>query len=460
MPRRVQDIIPSNRRSIRDIPTVTVPTRASRSEDYQKTQKKEKYTEKGESIKIHKEHVEKHAEHVPIETKQKKRRSRSFAPIILSVFGCIVIIAGIAFMMSSHFASATFTLAPRVLSVAVNSTYTIPSARPGVFGYEIISMTSTASTTIAATQGSYTETKSQGTVVIYNAYSQSSQRIVAGTHLSNDSGLVYRLMNSVVVPGYTGSGSTILPGSITTSIIADVVGQQYNISRSDSLSDFKIISYKGTPKYSGFYARLTGDMTGGFAGVRTVIAPTLLASTTALLQNKLITSLQNSLLSTVPEGYVMYPRAYSSIFTKPVVTPQDSTTAHLNISATLFGIIFKKIDFAQFLSGASSTATFGTLGYSTSGIESLSFVFSNQKEFSPAKKSDVIARVNGSLVLVGAIPMNTLKQELTGVSLSHTADILKKYSFVIDIAHSGAEITPPWISSVPKDIRQITINLK
>ena len=440
MPRRVQDIIPSNRRSIRDIPVdrvVDIPKKIN------KKQEQEVILDKPEP-------------------KKKRKNSRSLS-WFLGILGIVVVIAGIAFGISGHFATATFNLVAKVLPVSINGTYIIPSTSStssGTFGYEVVSLSGTASTTVAANQGSFTQTKAQGSITLYNSFSSQSQKIVAGTRLANNSGLVYRLTSSVIVPGYITSGVTAIPGSINGSIIADQAGNQYNISGSDSISDFKIIAYKGTAKYSGFYGRLNGDVSGGFSGTQTVVVPTLLASTTATLQSKLTSDLLNKIKVSIPVGSVMYPNIYSTSFTNPVVSTIDSKTAKVSVTSTLYGIILNKNNLAKFLAGASSTNMFGALGYTEPNIESLSFSFANQKDFSVLKKTNLITRVNGSFNLVGVIPTNALKQSFAGISIGSTGDILKKYAAVIDILHSSAEINPPWVSTVPTDQNRITINIK
>jgi hypothetical protein len=243
-------------------------------------------------------------------------------------------------------------------------------------------------------------------------------------------------------------------------MIAEKAGADYNISRSDTISDLKIAAYKGTPKYTAFYARLANDITGGFVGTRTIVSPTLLASTTAQVQNDLITDLQSRLMSTVPEGYVMYPGVYAKSFGAPVVTSLSSKTANVSVNATLYGVMFKKVDLARFLGGASSTALFGSQGYTTPDIDAITFTLANQKDFSPLKKTNLAARINGSFELVGSIPVNTIKQAFAGVSLSKTRDVLKKYVSVIDLAQSTGEINPPWVGTVPSDQNRITIVIK
>ena len=100
---------------------------------------------------------------------------------------------------------------------------------------------------------------------------------------------------------------------------------------------------------------------------------------------------------------------------------------------------------------------FGTIGYNTNDIDSLSVIMANQSDFSPAKKTNLLARINGSFTLSGSIPVTTLQQSFAGSSISKTAEILKKYASVIDLVHSSVEINPPWVSTVPVDQNRITI---
>ena len=461
MPRRVQDIIPGNHRSVRDISTPKVSKHEAAPRATSSELKKEKKDQA--VIKIHREHTpdeieEKESPTPPI----RRRKHRSGFPWIIGILGVVIIFAGLAFGISGHFASATFNLVPKVQSINVNGTYIIPSitSTSSPFGYEIVTLSGVASTTVSAVQGAFTQTKAQGSIKIYNTFSSQSQRIVAGSRLSGASGLVYRLTSSIIVPGYTTSGSNIVPGSITTTMIADQTGSQYNISGSDLVSDFKFVEYKGTPKYNGLYATLVSTVAGGFSGTRVVIAPNLLASTTLLIQKNLSANLRAQLGSNIPTGYVMYPGVYGSTFASPVVSSLNSTTAQISAGVTVYGIIFKKINLAHFLSAASSTNMFGTSGYITPDIDNLSVSLANPKDFSPITRTNLVAHFSGTFTMVGSIPVDTLKQSFLGISLSQTASILKKYSNIIDISHSSAEITPPWVGTVPNDPKRVTINVK
>src|SRR5208337_1616852 len=66
--------------------------------------------------------------------------------------------------------------------------------------------------------------KAQGTITIYNAYSSSQQTLVAATRFVTPAGKIFRLVNSVVVPGAAVTNGQIVPSSIAVPVVADQVG--------------------------------------------------------------------------------------------------------------------------------------------------------------------------------------------------------------------------------------------
>ena len=68
-------------------------------------------------------------------------------------------------------------------------------------------------------------------------------------------------------------------------IYAAGAGEEYN----STPLDFEILVFKGTPKYSKFYARSKGDITGGFKGKSPVVSSlnkiTVISELKATLEN-------------------------------------------------------------------------------------------------------------------------------------------------------------------------------
>ncbi len=114
-----------------------------------------------------------------------------------------------------------------------------------------------------ASNKKYVERKAAGEIVIYNNFSSVSQTLVATTRFAAPDGKVYRLDNTVTVPGAESVGGKLTPSSIRAAVTADAPGEKYNLSPGVK---FRIPGFEGSAKYNGFYAELKDPLSGGFIG--------------------------------------------------------------------------------------------------------------------------------------------------------------------------------------------------
>ncbi len=465
MPRRVQDIVPNKHRSIRDIPvernSVTAPIQPPKERGALKLVPKlhAKTSDVRPAIKetlVHDVTVNKEASVIPPNHKKKKIGSKKWLYILM---GIVIVVAGVGYVASVYFSYATFVIVPKIVPISVNSTYIAQNiSSKDSLTYELAVVKGGESVSVIASDGPKISTSAKGKVTLHNSYSDKSQRLIAGTRLSDVTGRIYRLTSSVVIPGYTSSGGKTIPGSIVTSITADQPGDSYNITKSDIVSDLKIVAYKGTSKYENMYGRLATDIIGGFVGVQKMVTPTTLASTTARLQSKITASLIEEISRTIPEGYIFYSGAYVTSFGTPTVSGIDSKSATVTLQGNVYGILFKRIDLIKRVAGDQALSTFDTFAYDTPGLESLDFSIANQKDFSPTKKNTLIIKLKGDFMFVGSVPVEELKSKFAGLSLTETETVLRGYKPVIEIEKSSGEITPPW-SKVPSNPNKISIEV-
>jgi len=101
--------------------------------------------------------------------------------------------------------------------------------------------------------------KAQGSVVIYNSFSNSPQTLIATTRIQTGDGKVFRLVKTITVPGMSGSGSEAKPGAISADVVADQPGEAGNIDP----TTFAISGFAGSPKFDKFSVKSTSAMTGG-----------------------------------------------------------------------------------------------------------------------------------------------------------------------------------------------------
>lgn len=92
--------------------------------------------------------------------------------------------------------------------------------------------------------------RAQGTLKITNNYSSEPQALVATTRFESASGKIYRIQESISIPGN---------GSVEAVVIADGSGESYNMNE----GNFTIPGFKGSDKYEKFTATITKPITGG-----------------------------------------------------------------------------------------------------------------------------------------------------------------------------------------------------
>lgn len=151
--------------------------------------------------------------------------------------------------------SAAFTL-------TVDKDIASVGAEKDLIPAEIFSLEKEKSQQFAATGKKETESKAQGTIKIYNAYSSEPQTLVRTTRFLSKQGKLFRIPETVVVPPAKVDNGEITPTYVEAKVNADEPGADYNIDP----SRFTIPGFKGSPKYDGFYAVSEEAMTGGQVG--------------------------------------------------------------------------------------------------------------------------------------------------------------------------------------------------
>lgn len=445
MPRRVQDIVPGDRRSIRDIPLKDGLD--SENHKPEKTHRKSQHEapestkDKGIEIPIHRmsvtpSHTEKH---------HKKKGSNWILITIIS----LIVIGASGWIASTYFSSATFTIVPKRYPVSINGTYIAQVTAGSPLTYELSNVEDTASVVVSATESATVSTKAQGKVTLFNANSQ-AQQLVAGSRLSSDGDHVYRLKSSLTVPAKSASG----PGTIVTDIIADKAGESFNIKSSGSVADFKFLGFKGTFRYDTVYARLNSDITGGFVGSKKIVPQATLDSTAKSLQAELTQKLLDQAKSQIPEENITYDNVHVISFSTPTLGGDDPTSATVTVKGTLNVISFNKKQLIERLVEKDTLSSFGSFTYNSSGLENLDVSIANTKDFSIQKKNSLILRIKGNIDIIGNIPVEEIQSKLAGISLTETKEVLKPYSPVIETG--SGELIPPW-SKVPTDPKRISI---
>ncbi|MGB8816185.1 MAG: hypothetical protein WCC74_03090 [Minisyncoccia bacterium] len=445
MPKKIiQDIIVRKikKTNLTKEPMVNIPIRI---QEPRISQFEKKDAEIIEKVRIFETRVHHHDEPEKIH-----KNGQRFMWILTVVFVVILI-----FITSSYFSSATVLVTPKSFETSASSTVIISSSPQLGLNYQLVTIESEMSETIIADSEAHVERKAKGTVILYNNYTTVTQRLISNTRLESTDGKIYRIKNSVDIPGYKIIKGVRTPGSASADVVADAVGAEYNIKISDFKGDFKIYAFKGTPKYDAYYGRIYTDIVGGFVGTEKIISNDKLTKARAQISEKLKIDLISKVQSTKPLGFDLLPGSY---FIEDRIEDDDNTAVDSYIVKTksiLRAFLFKNSNLAtliasQKIKGFSKTDNVYIKWGDNSSVSI------KGKTSKPWEEQTLSMNISGIAQIVWNYDADDLKKTLVGLNKKDVADIIKN-KFINSISNVKFTIRPEWNSSFPDKIDKIKI---
>lgn len=392
------------------------------------------------------EYMHQHQEEVEIPHRRSRRRSRRRLWVLGA--GVVLVCAFGGLLLSTVFAGATVTVEPKVVEVEAPATLQAQLNAPvGVLSYQNISATRSASQSVAAAGTQKVSRPASGVITISNTYSSASQRLIANTRFEAPDGKIYRVRESVTVPGMSGSAA----GTVTATVYADSPGAEYNRT---APTTFTIPGFKGDPRYSKFAARSEGAISGGFVGDEPAVASADLAAAKTALQKDVDAAARAAAAAEIPEGYVAIPGTLQVNFADIVQEAGENKTAKLTLSATATGAIVRQGDLA------SAIARRSVEGYQTSeavlfgDVSNLSL---NASSSSKLLEGTLTLNLSGKATLVWQFDQVALKQALVGKGKNEFQTVIE--SFQPAVKKADASIRPFWQGKFPDDAGKISIKI-
>jgi hypothetical protein len=294
--------------------------------------------------------------------------------------------------------------------------------------------------------------KATGTITIYNNFSKDIQRLIKNTRFENKDGLIYRIDRSVDVPGKKTVNGQVVPGSIDVVVYADEAGEKYNIGP----SDFTIPGFKSDAnRFTSFYAKSKGDISGGYSGVTSVLSDAKQKSVRAEMRAEIEKSVLAEANSKVPEGKIFPNGAYTIEFESLPLEFKGGTNVDVKEKAVVNFFAFDKdvwdkniVSKTIFLNSSS------TVPVSVSGNE---LVFSWKKR-PKIDSPEIDFRISGNASFVWDIDSDSLASEVAG----RTRSEIKQNIFPDhdEIVSAEAVLTPVWMIHFPSDPKKIDIKVK
>lgn len=383
----------------------------------------------------------------------KKHRNRNSGglkkwPLISGIIGVVVII-----LLFLSFSGIEVTIYPKEVTTTINSELqakNVSKGDSGPLGFTIMEVAEESSRTVNATGEEQITEKAFGKIVIYNEYTEEPQRLVKNTRFESPKGLIYRILESVIVPGLKkNSNGDVVPGSIEVEVFADEAGEKYNTAK----TDFKVPGFKDLPQYDGFYARSSTEINGGFDGIKKIVSQSDRSSAEAELRKELEEKLKNSSKEGVGAGLLAFSDPSMQIYE---VSDKESSGDKVVIG--MKGISRVVILEASQLSNSLALASIGSFDIESESvlirnINDLSIkVLANDSSTSPESLS---VSVSGQVQFVWQTDLDNLAKSLAGTEIRNLKQQLEAFSSISKVEVSKKAFWKRNFPSNPDDINLV-----
>ena len=433
----IQDVVVKNRRSIRQI-SIDKGRRRTRNWEnrIEENEPEEKKTE-------------------PIHSERGKKFKKRNAPKMVIWTVALLSIIFLLFSVTSFFSTATVTVVPKIARVALDDSYMArKNALPGELQFEVMTLQKKMSKQLEATETENAEIKAKGKIVVYNNFSAASQRLIINTRFESEKGLIYKIPESITVPGVKIVGGKKVPGSIETEIFADESGDKYNMKVSDLKGDFKVAGFKGDKKYDYFYARLKTDIAGGQSGLVKKVPAKILAEARNELKASIKSELLKEAFATKPQSSVLFADAYYIDFISLPDASSDPGKVEINESAALYGIIFDEAKLSSYVAKEKIRSEYDGAPVNLILDDNAAVSISSNSKTKIWESDSLNLSLKGGANIVWIYDNALLQKSLAGQRKSSLNSILSSFQGITEMR---AEVRPYWKRSFPNKAEKIKI---
>lgn len=352
----------------------------------------------------------------------------------------IIFVVGIVTTISLYtyvFNKATITFIPKKEDVDVNKSFVLSSVKddPGAIYFELATTSVSKTKSLPLSENKKVEMKATGKIMIYNNFDSVPQKLIKNTRFESSNGKIYRINDSVTIPGKKGDK----PGSVEATIYADSYGSEYNILA----TDFTIPGFKGSPRYKGFFARSIGNISGGNSGDKPLVSASDLNSAKDELALELEKTIKDQMKDVKRDGfYGLYDNiqiAYTDN-SQDLKSGNDST---YKVTATGYLVFVDKSKLAKNI--ASLIREYSEEDVKLIYEDTMKFSFKDLTDLT--KDKNILTLIEGNPRVVYVADESKIKGLLKGKDRDSFASVMKGISAV---EKAEIDFSPFWLSSFPK----------
>lgn len=365
----------------------------------------------------------------------------------------VIIVAG--FVVNVMLGGADVTIYPKVKDISVQSdltAYTNPPAN--MLGYELLTLEATSEKQVKASGKEKVSKQSEGKIFVYNTKSTVPQRLIKNTRFETTKGLIFRIKESIEVPGAKkDEKGNLTPGSISADVFSDGTGDQYNIPP----QRFTVPGLKNTDQYDNVYAESTSQFAGGFEGDKYIIDDTELSTAKQALNLELRNTLLERLKTERPAGFVIYDDSVTFAFDTLPAAEYGDSLATIKEKARLQVPMFKESDLSSFLAKSTIPDYSGEI-VTLKDPKTLTFAYDNATTTTSdiAGNTELSFTLKGTTRLIWKIDEKKLQSDLVSLKRADATKVLGGYAA---IREAKADVRPFWKSNFPSNVKDISIHI-
>lgn len=381
-----------------------------------------------------------------VDGNKKKGRSLLFAMIIF------FFVVGAGIITSALMAGSEVTVFPRYREPNVNAVFeAMKTPQPEELAYEIMTLETSGERQVTASGQEEVTQQAEGAILIYNKHQSASVRLVTNTRFESN-GLIYRIKDSVVVPGYTKNQSGgIDPGVITAEVFADEPGEQYNLGP----SRFTIPGFAGEDEFNNVYGESIETFSGGFNGMRFIIDDAELKTAQQALRTELRNSLLEKIAAEQPAGFTIFKDAVTFTYDSLPAVEYGDNLATIKEKVIMRIPLFENTNFATFIAQATIPGYEGEqVRITDSSVMTFEYINATTSSSNIAEAEKLDFKLVGRPQVVWEYDGGKLKADLANANKTALPGVLGKYPA---IEKAEAVIRPFWKTKFPIELDKIEL---
>ncbi len=371
-------------------------------------------------------------------------RKKSSRHALLALGGGAVIIIGfVVFLSVGH---AQIVLKPAQKPIAAQIKIEVSDSIPAVDAVfnklpgQLFTLEKVVTQEFTATGKKEVAQKARGTVIVYNEYGTTPQTLIATTRFESSTGLVFRTLKTVTVPGTRVENGKISAGAIRVEVIADKPGVTYNVS----MGNFTIPAFKekgDADRYGKFYGKSDAAMQGGASGLASVVTELDYNKARDTMLAKLNSDVGDALKTQTPDLKVLNGTTTAPVVTSTAEIDQAADMFTMNAKATIKTVGFKEADLMQLVKQYIEKTYNLTVLPDRLTLSYPAVVFDDSR-------STLSATVAVSGTGFVKVDQNGILTDLLGKTEPEIREYLKNAS---GIASAKVILSPFWVSKMPRE---------